>query len=94
MVQKRPNYLKHNYSLQKGGRKTAGINKTKTVNEDNPFKSLTMETSKYQRTPPESVFTSNNKYITNQESKEKQHVAIGIRTRASGILGQCSNIDI
>ena len=27
---------------------------------------------KCQQTPPESAYTSNNKYVTNQESKEKQ----------------------
>ena len=44
-----------------------------------------------EQTPPESVFTSNNKYITNQESKETHHVTTGIRTRASGVPGQPSN---
>ena len=44
------------------------------------------KTHKCQRTPPESVYTSNNKYGTNQESKEKQHVTTGIRTRSSGVL--------
>ena len=34
---------------------------------------------KCQRTPPEIVYTSNN-YITDKESKEKQHVTTGIRT--------------
>ena len=52
-------------------------------------KSKASSNSKYQRTPPESVFTSNS--ITNQESKEKQHVTTGIRTRASGVPGQRSN---
>ena len=45
---------------------------------------------KCQRTPPETVCTSNNKYITKQESKEKQHVTTGIRTRTSDVLGQHS----
>ena len=50
------------------------------------------ELVKCQRTPPESVYTSNNKYnITNQKSKEKQHVTTGIRTQASGVPGQRSN---
>ena len=37
-----------------------------------------------QQTPPESAYTSNNKYIPNKKSKEKQHVTSGIQTRTSG----------